>query len=129
MSRQRLSPEKIEDYHAHIYYDAATRDVAAELREDIDYKFTVELGNWHDEAVGPHPQSMYRVKFAKTEFPRIVPWLMLNRSGLSILVHPNTNDAYEDHKTHALWLGDKLRLRLDVLREFIEKEKARRAKS
>jgi len=126
---QRMSPEKIEDYHAHIYYDPATRDVAAELREDIDYKFTVELGNWHDEPIGPHPQSMYQVKFAKTEFPRIVPWLMLNRSGLSILVHPNTEDAYQDHATHALWLGDKLRLRLDVLRDLIAKERERRAKA
>lgn len=123
---QRISPEKIEDYHAHIYYDAATRDVAAELREDIDYKFTVELGRWHDEPIGPHPQSMYQVKFATKEFPRIVPWLMLNRSGLSILVHPNSGDAYQDHATNALWLGNKLKLRLDVLRDLIEKE--RRAK-
>ena len=126
---QRMSPEKIADYHAHIYYDEGTRGVAAELREDIDYKFTVELGNWHDEPIGPHPQSMYQVKFAKTEFPRVVPWLMLNRSGLSILVHPNTDDAYQDHATHALWLGDKLRLRLDVLRDLIAKEKERRAKA
>lgn len=125
MSR-RVSPAKIEDYHAHIYYDADTRDIAAELREDLDYKFMVELGRWHDEPVGPHPQAMYQVKFATTEFARLVPWLMLNRLGLNVLVHPNTGDAYEDHATHALWLGSKLKLRLDVLRDLIEKE--RRAK-
>ena len=125
---QKISPEKIEDYHAHIYYDAGTRDIAAELREDIDYKFTVELGRWHDEPVGPHPQAMYQVKFATKEFPRLVPWLMLNRLGLNILVHPNTGDAYQDHATHALWLGNKLKLRLDVLRDLIAKEKERRAK-
>ena len=126
--KQSISPEKIKDYHAHIYYEPETRDLAAELREDIDYKFTVELGNWHDEPIGPHPQSMYQVKFAKPEFARIVPWLMLNRRGLNVLVHPNTGDDVEDHATHALWLGSRLKLRLDILREFVAKEKARRAK-
>jgi DOPA 4,5-dioxygenase len=118
---EQISPAKIEDYHAHIYYDAGTRDRAAELREDIGSKFTVELGRWHDEPVGPHPQAMYQVKFAPTEFSGILPWLMLNRRGLGILVHPNTGDAYEDHATHALWLGDKLKLRLDVLRNLPKK--------
>ena len=109
---------KIENYHAHIYYDAASREVAAELRATIENNFTVEMGRWRDEPVGPHPQSMYQVKFATAEFNRIVPWLMLNRRGLDILVHPNIGDAYEDHATHALWLGEKLKLRLDFLRNL-----------
>ena len=120
---ERISPTRIEDYHAHIYYGADTRNLAADVRESIASRFTVELGSWHDEPIGPHPQSMYQVKFATAEFHRIVPWLMLNRAGLNILVHPNTGDALEDHATHALWLGDKLKLRLDVLREFIERER------
>ena len=41
---------------------------------------------------------------------------MLNRAGLNILVHPETTDAYTDHAVNALWLGEKLKLRLDVLR-------------
>jgi aromatic ring-cleaving dioxygenase len=123
---ERISPTKIEDYHAHIYYGANTRDLAADVRESIASRFTVELGSWHDEPIGPHPQAMYQVKFATAEFTRMVPWLMLNRLGLSILVHPNTGDAYEDHATHALWLGDKLKLRLDVLREFIERERKKK---
>ena len=111
-----VDPAKIEDYHAHIYYDGDQRKVAERLRNRIEKTFTVEMGRWRDEPVGPHPQSMYQVKFAKTKFSRIVPWLMLNRQGLDILVHPNTGDAYEDHATHALWLGRKLKLRLKVLR-------------
>jgi aromatic ring-cleaving dioxygenase len=120
---ERMSPTKIQDYHAHIYYGADTRNLAADVRESIGSNFKVELGNWHDEPIGPHPQAMYQVKFATTEFNRLVPWLMLNRLGLNVLVHPNTGDAYEDHATHALWLGNKLQLRLDVLREFIERER------
>jgi DOPA 4,5-dioxygenase len=51
---------------------------------------------------------MYQVAFAVEEFPRFVPWLMLNRDGLSVLVHPNTLWPKDDHLVHALWLGEKL---------------------
>jgi DOPA 4,5-dioxygenase len=111
-----IDPAKIEDYHAHIYYAAGTRKVAAQLRSAIEKSFKVEMGRWREEPIGPHPEAMYQVKFGKTTFSRIVPWLMLNRRGLDVLVHPNTGDAYEDHATHALWLGNKLKLRLKVLR-------------
>ena len=111
-----IDPAKIRDYHAHVYYDPASRVDAANLRDAIEHSFAVEMGRWRDEPVGPHPQSMYQVKFGVSEFARIVPWLMLNRSGLTILIHPETGDDYQDHAENALWLGDKLKLRLEVLR-------------
>ncbi|MEI9887603.1 MAG: DOPA 4,5-dioxygenase family protein [Rhizomicrobium sp.] len=115
-----LSPDPdsrtIEGFHAHIYYTPETKPVAARLREAIGAMFTVTLGRWHDALVGPHGQPMYQVAFARPEFPRLVPWLMLNREGLSILVHPLTGDDYEDHATHSLWLGPPVLLYLDVLR-------------
>jgi DOPA 4,5-dioxygenase len=86
------------------------------LREAIDQKFTVELGRWHDAPVGPHPTSMYQVAFAVDQFSRLVPWLMLNRGDLDVLVHPQTDNAYDDHALHAMWLGTKLPLRFEVLR-------------
>ena len=46
---------------------------------------------------------------------------MLNREGLTVLVHPNTGDAYRDHAEHALWLGAKLALRLDILKAALAK--------
>jgi aromatic ring-cleaving dioxygenase len=109
---------KIQGYHAHIYYDPQSRETAARLRDTIEQTFEVVMGRWRDEPVGPHPQSMYQVKFEPGEFAGIVPWLMLNRSGLTILVHPETDDAYLDHAENALWLGQKLNLRLDVLRNL-----------
>jgi len=113
-----FDPAIISCYHAHIYYDDASRDAAALLRESIERTFKVEMGRWREEPVGPHPQSMYQVKFNPDEFAKIVPWLMLNRTGLNILVHPETTDAYTDHATNALWLGEKLKLRLDILRNL-----------
>jgi len=105
----------IEGYHAHVYYDAATRSQAERLRQAMGERFAVTLGRWHDQPVGPHPQSMYQVAFAATEFARLVPWLMLNRAGLSILVHPSTGNDYEDHARFPLWLGTPLPLRLEML--------------
>jgi len=75
----------IKGYHAHIYYDQTVRDRAARIREFIETHFKVVMGRWRDMPVGPHPQAMYQVAFATDEFPRIVPWLMLNRDGLTVL--------------------------------------------
>ena len=111
-----LDPALITGYHAHIYYDAATRETAARLRQAIGEQFDTQLGRWHDDAVGPHPISMYQVAFPASEFPKVVPWLMLNRQGLRILVHPETGNGYRDHAIYALWLGEPVPLRLDVLR-------------
>jgi aromatic ring-cleaving dioxygenase len=111
-----LDPSHIEGYHAHVYYDAKTKPVAKRLREAIAARFKVYLGSWHDEAVGPHPTSMYQVAFPVADFAAIVPFLMLNREGLSVLVHPVTGEDYRDHASFPLWLGEPLPLLLETLR-------------
>jgi len=109
-------PARVTGYHAHLYYDPRTRPIAERLRVAIGARFHARIGSWHDEPVGPHPVSMYQVAFAVEEFSRLVPWLMLNREGLDVLVHPLTDDSVADHTHHALWLGAPMPLRLDVLR-------------
>ena len=86
------------------------------MREALGERFTVRLGRWHDVPVGPHPGAMYQVAFEVAELPRLLPWLMLNRGVLNVLVHPLTGDDYEDHARYALWLGTPQKLRLEVLR-------------
>ena len=112
-------PEIIEHYHAHIYYDpASSRDRAARLRERVAAMFPdATLGRWHDELVGPHLQSMYQIAFPCTLLASFMPWLMLNRDGLTILLHPGTGNPYLDHTDHAVWFGSVLPLRLEVLRD------------
>ena len=106
---------EIKGYHAHIYYDPAMREAATRVRAGLA-NFNVQLGSWHDEPVGPHPKSMYQALFANDEFAKVVPWLMLNREGLTVLVHPSTGDSYGDHLERSLWLGQVLKLREEVLR-------------
>jgi aromatic ring-cleaving dioxygenase len=112
-------PRTITDYHAHIYYDpATTRGRAALVRERIAAAFPqARLGRWHDELVGPHPQSMYQVAFPIEMLAGFVPWLMLNRDGLTVLLHPETGDNYADHTAHAAWFGAVLPLRLAVFKK------------
>jgi aromatic ring-cleaving dioxygenase len=110
--------EAIEHYHAHIYYDpATTRDRAARLREHVGAAFPqATVGRWHDELVGPHLRSMYQIAFPSALLASLLPWLMLNRDGLTILLHPETGNAYADHTDHAAWLGGVLPLNVEVLR-------------
>jgi DOPA 4,5-dioxygenase len=112
-------PGAIKDYHAHIYYDpASSRGRAERLRERVAAAFPdAKLGRWHDELVGPHPQSMYQIAFPTPLLERFVPWLMLNRDGLTILLHPETGDDYTDHSAHAAWFGAVLPLRLEVFKK------------
>lgn len=107
---------EINGFHAHVYYDPSTREVAARVRDGVAEQFDVELGRWHDKPIGPHPKSMYQVKFAPEQFGVVVPWLMLHHEGLDVLIHPSTEDAVGDHTDRALWLGEKLALNVDVLR-------------
>ena len=111
-----MSERQIKSYHAHIYYDPDTKDAAARVREGLGAGFAVQLGSWHDEPVGPHLNAMYQAVFAPEDFGQIVPWLMLHREGLSVLVHPSTGDGYGDHLERSLWLGEKLKLNEGVLR-------------
>jgi aromatic ring-cleaving dioxygenase len=116
MATEFAEPERVTGYHAHIYYEPETRAVAARLRDGVGERFAARIGSWHDEPVGPHTAAMYQLAFSVEEFPRLVPWLMLNRAGLSVLVHPMTGDALADHTSHALWLGPALPVKEDVLR-------------
>ncbi len=99
----------IASFHAHVYFDGpAQREAALALREQIGQRFSVAMGRVHDVPIGPHARAMYQVAFDVESFGKIVPWLMLNRRGLTVLVHTNTRNERADHLSHALWMGEVL---------------------
>jgi aromatic ring-cleaving dioxygenase len=116
MTDAAAEPIQVRGYHAHIYYDAGTRPAAEQLRQTIGRQFAVEFGPLSDEPRGPHPIPQFNVIFKTEQFQNLVPWLMLNRGGLDVLVHPLTASSYDDHSCNALWLGTPVPLKLDTLR-------------
>jgi aromatic ring-cleaving dioxygenase len=103
-------------YHAHIYYDpATTRAVAERVCSALGEKFDVEIEEFRDTPRGPHPVSNALVIFKPDAFEQVVPYLMLNREGLDVLVHPLTTDAVADHSSYAIWLGNPVALKLHTL--------------
>jgi len=108
------SPD-VHGYHAHVYYDRDSLPAARKLRETLGAGFPVEVGQLRDDPVGPHPVSQFAAIFKPDAFQTVVPWLMLNREGLDILIHPLTNDMVDDHSVYALWLGSPVALKLDTM--------------
>lgn len=124
MTFPNREPESVGGWHAHVYYDPArTKDDAARLRGRIEEAFggRVTVGRWHDEHVGPHLASMYQVAFDVPIFAEFVTWLTLNREGLDVLVHPLTDNAWNDHLVFGFWMGDRLPLDEDRLRRFADR--------
>jgi aromatic ring-cleaving dioxygenase len=119
------TPQAITGFHVHVYFDPPTRTTALAVRDGLAERFDVELGRIHDRPMGPHPKSMYQVKFAPNEFSALVQWLMLNHAGLDVLIHPETGDDVADHTVNALWLGEKLALNIEFLRKFVAKARER----
>ena len=108
--------KSIREFHAHIYYDdAESRKIAGKIRTYTEDNFDVRMGRWRDQPVGPHPKPMFQIAFSPAVFEQIVPWLMLNREGLSILVHPDTGNDVVDHRDSPLWLGARLDLDIGFL--------------
>jgi aromatic ring-cleaving dioxygenase len=113
------APERVRaiaSYHAHLYWTSpAERERALLVRQWISERFLVQLGTIHDRPIGPHGAPMYQVAFDPDVFAELTPWLMLNRLELSVLIHPNTGRARDDHLVHALWLGPRVTLQADTL--------------
>ena len=110
-------------YHAHIYYDPErTRATAERLCDAIGQQFQVQFGGFRAEPVGPHPVANVQVIFAPEQFQPLVEWLMLHRDGLDVLIHPLTDNSFDDHSRYAMWLGSPVPLKLDTLRRTYRPE-------
>lgn len=97
----------IASWHAHVYFDAESRDAAKAFREIIAAHFgeRVSLGRFHERPVGPHPQWSFQIAFAPAEFADVAGWLTLNHGTLDVFMHPNTGDQLRDHRDCAVWIG------------------------
>lgn len=97
----------IRDWHAHVYFDATTRDAAEAFRAAVTVAWAgrVAVGRFHEKPVGPHPMGSFQLAIATADFTEVVGWLALNHGPLDVLVHPNTGDERRDHRDASMWIG------------------------
>lgn len=105
----------IKGYHAHVYFDATSVEQARDLRERISEEFDHAVGRFHEKNVGPHPRWSFQIAFKTDAFGTLVPWLAVNRKGLTVLVHGLTGEDIYDHTELVIWLGDSAKLDLTAL--------------
>jgi aromatic ring-cleaving dioxygenase len=112
-----LRPSEIQSWHAHVYFDASSRDAAWSLRDSVERELggRITMGRFHEKPVGPHPMWSYQLGIAVVEFAHVLSWLALNHGALDVFVHPNTGDALRDHRDAAVWLGKSYSLNLAAL--------------
>ena len=104
----------INEWHAHVYFDADSAPAAERLREAVAERFDLRVGRWHEQLVGPHPRWSYQLAFSQALFGELIPWLALNRENLTIFIHPETGDDLVDHTKHTIWMGEMLDLNLEM---------------
>lgn len=107
-------PTGIEDFHAHVYYDAVSFEAARALCEAARDRFGLAMGRMHRQPVGPHPRWSCQLTVPPDRFGAALAWLALHRNGLTLFIHPNTGRALEDHRDHAIWMGELLPLKLEL---------------
>src|SRR5689334_10455554 len=113
--RQGRIMSTITGYHAHVYFEAAERERAQRLCEAAHAAFGVTVGRMHDKPVGPHRRGSCQLTVANDQFATVLPWLVLNRNGLTVFTHAQTGDALKDPTEHVIWLGPSEALDLAAL--------------
>jgi len=129
-------------YHFHITYMFKTNqiDEAIQLREKCQEYFTPLIGenpicqgtphdpsgrfdngrlcmiydhNLTNQTLGPFAVGEWSMFVPIHYYSTILPWFLMNRGELSLLVHPNTGCEYEDHGIRAQWSGPSWQMYLD----------------
>lgn len=111
----------ITGWHAHVYFDPDRIEEARKVCEAVRDRYGIAMGRMHAAPVGPHPTGSCQLTVPPDRFAEVIGWLALNRDGLAVFAHAETEDPLADHTEHVIWLGESRPLRLDVLRAALNK--------
>ena len=109
--------DSISKYHAHVYFDDATANLAQALCEAAAQKFSVTMGRMHHKPIGPHPSWSCQLAFDRSNHTELLTWLALNRNELTILIHPLSGNDLLDHTDYASWMGQPQKLNLEMFKK------------
>jgi aromatic ring-cleaving dioxygenase len=104
----------IENFHAHIYYDASEVEQAKALAAAVRDRFGVAVGHFHLVPVGPHPRGSVQMTVPTERFGEVAIWLVVNRADLTIFAHASTGDDRADHTHNVVWFGPSEPLNLSI---------------
>jgi len=96
---------QIAGYHSHVYFNAGSLEQASQLCLAAAQRFDLKMGRIHEKPVGPHPDWSCQLAYRPSVFPHLLPWLAMNRNGLTIFTHPITGNDLIDHRDFAIWMG------------------------
>ena len=100
-----MPEQRIQNFHAHIYFNPDEIDRARAVAEAARARFGVPVGHFHLGPVGPHPRGSCQMTVMPGQFGDVAQWLALNRDGLTIFAHATTGDDLSDHTRHVIWFG------------------------
>jgi aromatic ring-cleaving dioxygenase len=109
-----MAEPQIENFHAHIYFDADELDQAQALARATQDRFGVAIGHFHQRPVGPHPRGSVQMTVPTGQFGEVATWLAVNRAGLTIFAHASTGDDKRDHSHNVVWFGPSEELNLSI---------------
>jgi aromatic ring-cleaving dioxygenase len=110
----------IQSYHAHIYFGLDEMALATQVRDNI-IKALPQLtyaGQLIPIAIGPHPKPMFEMHIPASHINLAMATIDALRGELSVLVHPVQHDEMAAHTADARWLGEKLQLNLEILKQL-----------
>jgi len=113
-----LITETIQDWHIHVYFEADTKKTAEALYHEIESIMPkLQLGRMHDKPVGPHPFGSFQIIIPNEKLAEIVSWFSINRQGLTVLLHPNTENELKDHRDYPIWFGSAPKLNFEMFED------------
>lgn len=105
---------EVRDFHAHIYFDAGEVEGARALAAEVQRRFGVAVGHFHQRPVGPHPRGSVQLTVPAEGFGDLASWLAVNRGEFTVFAHASTGDDRTDHTHHVVWFGPSEPLGLSI---------------
>lgn len=109
-----MTDSRIQNFHAHIYFDPHELEQAKALGAAAGERFAVPVGHYHLAPVGPHPRGSCQLTVPPGQFGEFAQWMVLSRGGLTIFAHATTGDDLADHTHNVIWFGPSEALDLSI---------------